>query len=77
MIFVIIPLKIAWLMRNQGSQSNWKHAQNISIHTVTLYFTIVASMIHLYKSHVQEIINEGTTCMILIMLLNVWAADFW
>ena len=58
-------------MRNQGSQSNWKHAaQNISIHTVTLYFTIVASMIHLYKTHLQEIINEGTTRMILIMLLN-------
>ena len=63
-----------------GSQSNSKHAQNISIHTVTLYFTSSFNDSFIQDSvetHMQEIINEGTTRMILIMPLNVWASDFW
>ena len=66
MIFVIILFKNAWLMRNQGSQSNSMHAQNISIHTVTLdlYFTSSFNDSFIQDSvetHVQEIINEDAT----------------
>ena len=67
-------------MSNMGSQSNSKHAQNISIHTVILYFTSSFNDSFIQDSvetYMQEIINEGTTRMILIMPLNVWASDFW
>ena len=49
------------------------HMQNISIHTVTLYFTSSFNDSFIQdnvETHVQEIINEGTTRMILIIPLN-------
>ena len=64
---------LAWPMKNQGSQFNSKHAQNISIHTITPYFTSTFNDSFIQdnvETYMQEIINEGTKCMILIMPLN-------
>ena len=83
----MIPFKNAWLMRSQGSQPNSKHAQNISIHTVTLYFTSSFNDSFIYtrqrgNSYARNtVINKGATCylymILIIMPFNAWEADFW
>ena len=66
-------------MRNQGSQSNSKHAISVysHSHSVLHYSSFTDSFIQdNVETHLKETINEGTTRMILIIQLNAWAAIF-
>ena len=72
------------MLRNQGNLIYWLyHGQSNSIiHTITMYFasSFTDSIIQdNVETHAQEIINEGITqiiALILIMPLIAWAADF-